>query len=73
MIPYKDINVFVKMVILVMAEHVKYHLHAVRLFLLTVRIKIGLNMILSVLIRMIIKETKLTPAEVTQQMIWHRG
>ena len=61
------------MVTLVMAEHVKYHLHAVRLFLSTVGAKIGLIMISSVLIHMIIMDTKLTRAEVTQRMIWHRG
>ena len=72
-IPYKDINVFARMVTLVMAEHVKYHLHAVKLFLLTVRTKIGLIMISFVLIHMIIMDTKLTPAKVTRQMIWHRG
>ena len=56
-----------------MAEHVKYHLHAVRLFLSTVQVKIDLIMISSVLIRMIIMDTNLTSAKVTQRMIWHRG
>ena len=72
-IPDKDINVFARMVTLVMAEHVKYHLHAVRLFLSTVQVKIDLIMISSVLIHMIIMDTKLTRAEVTKRMIWHRG
>ena len=61
------------MVTLVMAEHVKYHHHAVKLFLSTVQVKIALIMISSVLIRMIIMDTKLTSAKVTQRMIWHRG
>ena len=61
------------MVTLVMAEHVKYHLHAVKLFFSTVQVKIYLSMISFVRIRMIIMDTKLTSAKVTQRMIWHRG
>ena len=61
----KVIIVSAKKVSLAMVEHVIKCLNAVRLFILTVRVRIIINMISSVLIRMIITNTKLTRARVT--------